>query len=239
MSEMNRLAPDDAKLAALLQAAAAPAESPLPGEAAALAAFRELHGRGPGRRGLAVVGGWARTGRRSPKLVAAATFGAVVMATGAAAAATGSLPLTPLGSVTHLIHPAHPAHPVAPSHPAVPAAPAPSEPTTGQPGVHAGAGGGACDGSGTSRTVPGAAVCPAASHDSCAAGQHGTATRAHGQPVPKQTPASSSATHGKSKAAEHRRNALRRTHHRQRALGRLMRAGAPPTRPATASATHR
>src|SRR5437899_2772408 len=70
----------DPRIAALLTAAAAPAEAPLPGEAAAFAAFRRVHGTGP------------RRSMRST-LVASALFGALVTVGGAAAAATGTLPV--------------------------------------------------------------------------------------------------------------------------------------------------
>lgn len=80
---------DDPAVAAVLAAAAAPAEGPVPGEAQALAAFRTVYH--PHRR------------LRMPafsekaKLIAAAVFGGVVVISGAAGAATGSLPLVSHG----------------------------------------------------------------------------------------------------------------------------------------------
>lgn len=80
---------DDPAVAAVLAAAAAPAEGPVPGEAAALAAFRSVHH--PQRR--------LRMSRFSDKakLIAAAVFGGVVVISGAATAATGGLPLVSHG----------------------------------------------------------------------------------------------------------------------------------------------
>ena len=80
---------DDPAVAAVLAAAACPAEGPVPGEAAALAAFRTVYH--PHRR------------LRMPafsekaKLIAAAVFGGVVVISDAAGAATGSLPLVSHG----------------------------------------------------------------------------------------------------------------------------------------------
>jgi len=90
----------DPKVAAILAAAAAPAEAPLPGELAALAAFREVHH--PRRR-------FALMSRKSEnaKVVAAAVFGGLVVLSGAAAAATGAIPVGHSSS--------HPSH-VAKSH---------------------------------------------------------------------------------------------------------------------------
>lgn len=80
---------DDPAVAAVLAAAAAPAEGPVPGEAAALAAFRSVHH--PRRRF-----GMPRYSEKA-KLIAAAVFGGVVVISGAATAATGSLPLVSHG----------------------------------------------------------------------------------------------------------------------------------------------
>jgi len=89
-SEMNdHTHVDDPKVAAVLAAAAAPAEGPVPGEAAALTVFRSMH-RSHGR---------FRMSRYSDKakLIAAAVFGGVVVISGAATAATGGLPLVSHG----------------------------------------------------------------------------------------------------------------------------------------------
>ncbi len=77
----DRVHIEDPRVAAVLAAAAAPAEAPLPGEAAALAAFREVHQ--PLRRNRPMKL------RENAKLLAAALFGGVVMASGVATAATG------------------------------------------------------------------------------------------------------------------------------------------------------
>jgi hypothetical protein len=76
---------DDPAVAAVLAAAAAPAEGPVPGEAQALATFRSVY---QPHRGV-------RMSRFSDKakLMAAAIFGGVVVISGAAGAATGSLPI--------------------------------------------------------------------------------------------------------------------------------------------------
>jgi hypothetical protein len=87
------LGSDDPALAALLAAAAAPADpGPLPGEAAALAAFRAAV-----TEPLPITGRRSHRppphkGHRSLRLAAAALTGSVVLAGGLAAAATGSLP---------------------------------------------------------------------------------------------------------------------------------------------------
>ena len=80
---------DDPAVAAVLAAAAAPAEGPVPGEAAALAAFRSVHH--PHRRFS-----MARFSDKA-KLIAAAVFGGVVVISGAATAATGNMPLVSHG----------------------------------------------------------------------------------------------------------------------------------------------
>jgi hypothetical protein len=89
-SEMNdHMHTDDPAVAAVLAAAAAPAEGPVPGEAQALAVFRSVY---QPQRG-------ARMSRFSEKakLIAAAVFGGVVVISGAATAATGSLPIVSHG----------------------------------------------------------------------------------------------------------------------------------------------
>src|SRR3954469_4920894 len=89
-SEMNdHTHIDDPAVAAVLAAAAAPAEGPVPGEAQALVAFRSVY---QPHRGV-------RMSRFSDKakLIAAAIFGGVVVISGAAGAATGSLPLVSHG----------------------------------------------------------------------------------------------------------------------------------------------
>ena len=80
---------DDPAVAAVLAAAAAPAEGPVPGEAAALAAFRSVYQPHRGAR-------MSRFSEKA-KLIAAAVFGGVVVISGAATAATGSLPIVSHG----------------------------------------------------------------------------------------------------------------------------------------------
>jgi hypothetical protein len=80
---------DDPVVAAVLAAAAAPAEGPVPGEALALAAFRSVYQPHKGVR-------MSRFSDKA-KLIAAAIFGGVVVISGAAGAATGSLPLVSHG----------------------------------------------------------------------------------------------------------------------------------------------
>lgn len=84
---------DDPLVAAILTAAAAPAEGPVPGEAQALAAFRRAHRR-PRRL-------FMFNPKENLKLFAAALFGGVVMISGAATAATGGLPIVSHHNNTH------------------------------------------------------------------------------------------------------------------------------------------
>jgi hypothetical protein len=76
---------DDPAVAALLAAAAAPAEGPMPGEAQALTAFRSVY---TPRRRIHMP-----HFSEKAKLIAAAVFGGVVVISGAATAATGTLPV--------------------------------------------------------------------------------------------------------------------------------------------------
>lgn len=80
---------DDPAVAAVLAAAAAPAEGPVPGEAEALAAFRSVY---QPRRRMHMP----RFSEKA-KLIAAAVFGGAVVISGAATAATGSLPVVSHG----------------------------------------------------------------------------------------------------------------------------------------------
>ena len=83
--ETDRVRSNDPLVTAVLTAAAAPAEAPLPGEAAALAAFRRAYR--PSRRER-VVHSLVRA-----KIGALAVAGGVVLASGVATAATGNLPV--------------------------------------------------------------------------------------------------------------------------------------------------
>jgi hypothetical protein len=92
----DRIPPVDPLLAAVLAAAVAPAEAPLPGEEAALHAFREAHpAPAPSRP------------RRTFALLSASLLGTVVLAGGVAAAA-GGLPFG--GSQRPIDAPAVPGH---------------------------------------------------------------------------------------------------------------------------------
>jgi hypothetical protein len=91
----DRFPTDDPLLAAVLAAATAPAEAPLPGEEAALAAFRS-------RRAAPTA---ERRGRHR-LLVSAAVLGGAVMISGVAAAATGVMPF--VGSPSPVQTPAGP-----------------------------------------------------------------------------------------------------------------------------------
>jgi hypothetical protein len=70
----------DPRVATVLAAAAAAAEVPLPGEAAAAAAFRRVHARRLRRPRLSVTG----------RVAVAGGLGGLLMAGGVAAAATGA-----------------------------------------------------------------------------------------------------------------------------------------------------
>jgi len=175
----------DPQVAALLAAAGAPAESPLPGEAAALAAYRQVMGRGRLAR---------RLGARPAQVVAGALFGGLVVAGGVATAATGSLPI-----VGHHDRPATSPHTPgdaspSPSGAATPghASDAPGPAATGT-GDTAGAGGhGVAPTPGSGSVEKGATTCTQASEGTCQAGQHGKAATAHTHVTPHPT----DATHG-------------------------------------------
>ena len=77
----------DPRLAAVFAAARAPAELPLPGESAALTAYRKAQGKS-----------WFRLGNRSAYLIAGSLFSGVVFAGSVAAAATGAMPLPIVGA---------------------------------------------------------------------------------------------------------------------------------------------
>ena len=185
---------DDPAVAAVLSAAAAPAEGPMPGEKEALAVFRSV--LSPPRR--------VRMSRFSEKakLVAAAVFGGVVVISGAATAATGTLPIVSHGH----------SHP----HPATSHAP---DATDDDQGEDTDAQESTDDAAGvtTNATGPdelnekgsavsayvhslpkghrGPAVCTLASDGKCKAGQHGQSdATTHGQ---------SGDTHGRSDALLH------------------------------------
>jgi hypothetical protein len=157
----------DPRLAAVFAAAHAPAELPLPGEAAALAAYR----RADGRSWLSV-----RLGTRPAQMIAAALFGGFLVAGGVATAATGSLPLPGL----HQHHSTDVQAPTSGTDGTVDAvatgddeSPSATDMTdTGGPGTpgHPGVLG---------SVQKGIDTCTQASQGTCQAGQHGKALAAH------------------------------------------------------------
>jgi hypothetical protein len=206
---------DDPAVAAVLAAAAAPAEGPVPGEAAALAAYRSVHH--PHRR--------LRMSRFSEKakLIAAAVFGGVVVISGVATAATGSLPLVSHGH----------SHP----HPATSHAPdgtdddqsgdvGSTDDTTGTTTDTTGTDQNSGKGSAVStltHSLPqghkGPAVCTLASNGKCQAGQHGQAgSDTHGKSDQSQgkndatTHDKAGGSHGKSDQSQGKNDATSTTH---------------------------
>jgi hypothetical protein len=156
----------DPRLAAVLSAARAPAELPLPGEAAALAAYRKSDGRS-----------WVRLRLRTRpvQLLAAAIFGGVVVAGGVATAATGTLP-------TINVHRSQPAHtqPAVVTDDTAAAAQSGVEATTADIEMPDSAGPGSPGHQGVLGSVQkGIDTCTKASQGICQAGQHGTALAAH------------------------------------------------------------
>jgi hypothetical protein len=195
----------DPLVGGLLMAATAPAEAPLPGERAALAAFRAVH---PPVRKLRLLRPTANL-----KLMAAALGGGAVMVTGVAAAATGTLPLVGSGhshhSQTPRIHPGT----VQPTHGAH--AHSPSQTTTGN-GNHAKpadpTGTGQGQGSTISRLahspaptdVPkGRTLCTAASQAKCHAHSQGTPGTPGHQGTPVKSNGSQATTHAHPKPTPH------------------------------------
>ena len=200
----------DPRLAAVFAAAHAPAELPLPGEDAALAAYRKAEGRS-----------WfsVRLGARPAQMIAAALFGGVFVAGGIATAATGSLPFS--GGAQH--------------HARTVQAPAAGDPADGtdgtQGGVQTGDGESASSTDQTDTGGPGTPghpavlgsvqkgidTCTAASQGKCRAGQHGKALAAHSHHGTPSVPGAAGATHrsshagtpgaaGLARAATHRPN---------------------------------
>jgi hypothetical protein len=161
----------DPRLAAVIAAAGAPAESPLPGEAAARTAYR----RELTRHGRLLP----RLRARPAQAVAAALFGGVLVAGGVATAATGSLPLV---GTHHSGHHA-PARPTAPtrasghSHPAAPSASSTGT-TSDRPGGRSSTHAHSATHS-LGSVAKGAATCTSASGGTCRAGRRGAAASAH------------------------------------------------------------
>ena len=209
----------DPRLAAVFAAAHAPAELPLPGEDAALAAYRKAEGRS-----------WfsVRLGARPAQMIAAALFGGFLVAGGVATAATGSLPLP---SQHH--------------HSTDAQAPAAGDSTEGIPdGATTGddESSSATDltdtgGPGTpghpavlGSVQKGMDTCTAAAQGTCQAGQHGRALGAHDQHSPSlpsegtahRSTHSTPGADGLARAATHRPHlpsahvsgSLRTTHHK-------------------------
>src|SRR4051812_4503417 len=210
----DRMHVEDPLVAAVLAAAAAPAEAPMPGEAEALAAFREMHR--PTRR-LHVI-----RPSENLKLFAAALCGGVVMISGAAAAATGTLPV--VGS-SHSSHP-HVTKSHAPESDDQDATETDTEDTQGTEDSQGTADAPDTEGSGTDQgkgseistlthSLPqghkGSAVCTVASEGKCQAGQHGQSDAtthgksdaSHGQDDATTHGKADAATHGQADAATH------------------------------------
>jgi hypothetical protein len=186
----DHLSVEDPQIAAVLAAAAAPAEAPLPGEAAALAAFRHAHQ--PARR-LRVL-----HPADNLKLFAAALCGGVVMVSGVAAAATGTLPLVGSHHASH-------------AHPTKVHQPADGTDETGDVGgTDTGGNGHGSEISDLAHTPgltgveKGQTICTAASAGKCQAGTHGKSGDAtHGKSGDATHGKSGDATHGKSGDATH------------------------------------
>lgn len=194
--DTDRLRSSDPMVAAVLAAASAPAEAPLPGEAAALAAFRRVHRLSRRER---VVQSMVRA-----KVAVLAITGGVVLASGVATAATGTLP-----GVSSVIGPAH-SHHHAPTHGSPVTPPTPTGSTQSPAGA---SGPGPADTSGkgsgvvplatspaTSGADKGRTVCTFASDARCRVGQPGAPTTAAPtkHPAPHVTPthpATSRTTH--------------------------------------------
>lgn len=176
----------DPRLAAVFSAAKAPAELPVPGEAAALSAYRRLDGKS-----------WLRTrlGARPAQLVAAALFGGLVVAGGAAAAATGSLPI--VGS-----HTTHANHSQAPATTDSTAGDSTSGDETSSGTDLTDTGGPGTDGHPAvlGSVQKGIDTCTQASKGKCHAGQHGKALQAH-DAHPAPTLPSAATTHRSTHAA--------------------------------------
>jgi hypothetical protein len=205
--DTDRLRSSDPLVAAVLAAAAAPAEAPLPGEAAALAVFRQIHQ--PSRRER-VVQGLVRA-----KVAALAVAGGVVLASGVATAATGTLP-----GVSSVIGPAH-SHghgsgghsPTGTTSPTGTVSSPGSQGTTDTGAPHpadsTGKGGAVvplATNPATSGVDKGQAVCTYASDARCRVGQTGAPTTGpHAtHPTPRATP-----THPAATGATHRRTPTR------------------------------
>jgi hypothetical protein len=231
--DMNdRMHLDDQMVAAVLAAAKAPAEAPLPGEAAALAAFREVHQ--PARRKRSM------RARENVKLLAAAVFGGVVMVSGVATAAVGHVPL---------VHPNSNANTHATSHQqqgsddATDTDETTTTTTTTTSTTDNGKGSEisqiARDHTLTGR-AHGAAVCQAASTNNahpdgaCKAGQdngqsdatHGQSDATHGQPT---DPGSAAGDHSQGAAHQNTTKGKSATAHTQGATARAEHSPAPST----------
>ena len=157
----------DPRLAAVFSAAKAPAELPVPGEAAALTAYRKLDGRS-----------WfsIRMGARPAQMIAAALFGGLVVAGGVATAATGSLPLVG-GHQPHATHVQAPA--TQDSTDATDATAADDGSTSATDLTDTGGPGTGGHPAALGSVQKGIDTCTAASKGKCRAGQHGKALTAH------------------------------------------------------------
>lgn len=186
----------DPRVATVLAAAAAPAEVPLPGEAAALAAFRRVHARRLRRPRLSVTG----------RVAVAGGLGGLLMAGGVAAAATGALPAA-VSFPSHAHHATAGGRSVAPTDAQIPAGYSGEVPYDA-PGFGARISDLATS-TVTRGVVKGATVCAAASHDTCRAGTHATSGRdaAHRAAAAARHPAASQPAAAAPRPAAHRRAA--------------------------------
>jgi hypothetical protein len=159
----------DPRLAAVFAAAHAPAELPLPGETAALAAYRRAEGRS-----------WfsVRLGARPAQMIAAALFGGFLVAGGVATAATGSLPLP--GLHHHSTDAQAPATGTDSTDGTVEGVPTGDDESTSATDMTDTGGPGTPGHLGVLGSVQkGIDTCTEASQGTCQAGQHGKALSAH------------------------------------------------------------
>jgi hypothetical protein len=185
----------DPRLAAVFSAAKAPAELPLSGEEAALAAYRRITSKP--RLTL-------RLGTRPAQLIAAALFGGVVVAGGVATAATGSLPIVSL----HQHHATHTQ--VQPTNASDTDADSADGTDTADEGTTSGTdltdtGGPGTDGHPAvlGSVARGIETCTQASQGTCQAGQHGKALAAHDHHGSATLPSAATAHRSGHAAAAH------------------------------------
>jgi hypothetical protein len=158
----------DPRVAAVLAAAAAPAESPLLGEAAVLAAFRrEYDVRRRSRLPFAMTA----------KVAIAGGLGAALMVGGVAAAATGGTLTAPLLGLVGQHHSSPAAQPTSPTGEDTAPVGLTGEVPSDAPG-HASRMATLATSTTTTGATKGSTICTAASHTKCKAGQHGQGSTA-------------------------------------------------------------